>query len=252
MSDIKVPMQTTYQIPGFSLYGDKYDKNFVLRPMTTMEEKLRLSSPGFGTIAQIIRNCLVSNENLDINNLKIFDVQFLMYKLRTITYGEGYDFRLVCPYCGESFPITVDLDTLKSKEVPKEFKEPFDIGPLPISKDVLQCRLFTVKDYLDIISETKARLDRFPEMKDDPSFIIELSKRVVSVNGTVLPPFQLEEYLKSLHARDYQYFDFKYLEIANSFGLDVSNLEATCTHCNKKYTYSLPLTSDFFRPSYHD
>lgn len=253
MADERVAMQTTYQIPGFSLYknlGMNIERDFVLRPMTTMEEKLRLSSPGFGTIAQIIKACLKSNVDLDINQLKVFDVQYLMYKLRTVTYGEDYRFSLVCPHCGGTLDVTVDLDKLNVNVVPDDFKEPFEIGPLPISKDTIQCRLFSVKDYLDILTESKAKLEKFPEMKDDPSFLIDLCKRVVTVNNKVLAPFQLEDYLKKMHARDYQYFDSKYTQLANSFGLDVNSMETECTHCNKKLKYSLPVTYEFFRPSY--
>ena len=253
MADERVSMQTTYQIPGYELYkslGMNIERDFVLRPMTTMEEKLRLSSPGFGTIAQIIKNCLRSNESLDINQLKVFDVQYLMYKLRTVTYGESYQFSLVCPHCGRTINAEVNLDELEVNTVPENFKEPFEIGPLPVSKDVIQCKIFSVKDYLDILSESKAKIEKFPEMKEDPSFLIELCKRVVSVNNKVLAPFQLEEYLKNLHAKDYQYFDSKYLQMVDSFGLVINSMETECTQCKKKVKYTLPVTYEFFRPSF--
>lgn len=248
MADSRVPMQTTYQIPGYALYGNTMSRDFVLRPMTTMEEKLRLSSPGFGTIAQVIQRCLVSGQ--DVNNLKMFDVQYLMYKMRTITYGEGYKVGLICPHCGKRVDLVVDLDKdIKVNVVPDDFKEPFDIGPLPMSKDVLQCRIFTMQDYLDILSESKAKMEKFPEMKEDPSFIIELTKRIVSINGEHLAPFQLVDYLENMHARDYQVFDSEYAKKTNSFGLDI-NLETECEHCQKTIKYALPMTSEFFRPSY--
>lgn len=248
MADSRVAMQSTYSIPGYALYGKSFENSFTLRPMTTMEEKLRVSSPGFETIAQIIQKCLISPE-VDVKKLKMFDVQFLMYKMRIVTYGEGYKLSGKCPHCGGQIDTEIDLDALKVREVPEGFKEPFEIGPLPVSKDVLQCKIFTLQDYLDILRESKEKLEKFPEMKEDPSFIIELSKRILTVNGKTLVPFQMVKYLEELHARDYQYFDSKYLEKANSFGLDL-NVEMECGHCNKKIAYPLPMTSEFFRPTY--
>ena len=251
MADERVAMQTTYHIPGYALYGKKFSNDFTLRPMTTLEEKLRVSSPGFATIAQIIKRCLVNQTDLDINQLKMFDVQYLMYMLRIVTYGEGYNLAGTCPNCNNQIKTVIDLDGLKVNEVPEDFKEPFDIGPLPVSQDIIQCKIFTLQDYLDILKETKEKRDKFPDMTEDPSFLIELSKRILKVNGKELVPFQLVQYLEGLHARDYQYFDSKYLEKTNSFGLDL-NVEFECPHCGRKIAYPLPMTSEFFRPTYQD
>ena len=249
MSESRVAYQETYQIPGYVLYGNALNKNFTLRAMTTREEKLRLSSTGMGTISQIIQNCLVSHPDLDVNELKLFDVQYLMYKLRIVTYGNEYKVKVRCPHCGNIMDLTVDLDKLKVVEVPEDFKEPFEIGPLPISGDVLQCRIFTVKDVLDILSESKAKLEKFPEMKEDPSFIIEQQHKIISINGEQKVPHFLQEYIENMHARDFQYFSSKYESLVDSFGID-KTVNITCDKCNSESITELPMTAEFFRPSY--
>jgi len=248
----RVAYEETYQIPGYALYDPKIvARDFTLRAMTTKEEKLRVSSIGMKTISKIIKNCLVSHPDLDVNQLRLFDLQYLMYKLRIVTYGSDYNVSFVCPYCNKVTTTTVDLDKLNVVEVPEDFEEPFEIGPLPMSKDTIQCRLLTAQDVEDIFAESKKKLEKFPEMEEDPSFIIEQQHKIISVNDQQLVPQMLQNYIEGLHARDFQYFSSKYEEKSEGFGID-KNVTCTCKHCKKEFTRELPMTEEFFRPSYHD
>lgn len=251
MDDInRVAIQETYTIPCYPLYNkEKVDKKFTLRAMTTMEEKLRLSSNSFDTTAKIIKRCLVSHPDLDVTELKLLDLQFLMYKLRITTYGNEYKIQTVCPHCGKQVDIVFDLDTLEVRELPENFKEPFEIGALPVSGDTLQCKLYTTKDYMGIIDDAKAKLDKFPDYEGDPAWILEQTRRICTVNGQLLPTFELERYVENMHARDYQYFERAYDEIVGSYGID-KNVEQECPSCGKKIKFVLPMTEEFFRPSF--
>ena len=245
-----VAITETYQIPGYSLYDPSVvKKDFTLRAMTTMEEKLRLSNPGLGTLAKVIKRCLITNEDLDIQDLKLFDFMYLMYKTRIVTYGAGYHIGIKCPHCGRVHEVTINLDELKVNEVPSDFKEPFKIGPLPVSQDTLECKLFTLRDLLSLNDESEEFLKKYPEYDGDPSFILELCKRVVSVNGKNV--LDLRTYMENLHALDYQYFNSEYAKLTDKFGID-TQIELTCPHCNGKYINELPMTSEFFRPSYYN
>lgn len=251
MENNHVSIEEIYQIPGYPLYGNQFEKDFRIRAMTTREEKIRLSAPGFKTLARVIQNCLVNNQDVDVRDLKLFDFQYLMFKVRTITYGPEYKINIMCPYCGKRMDASIDLDKLKVNTVPEDFKEPIRIGPLPISKDTLECKLFSLRDYLDVIDEAIEFEKNYPEYDGDPRFVLDLCKRVVSVNGkspdSVLP--NLRTYIENMHARDYQYFSSKYEEIFNSFGIDaIVNLK--CDSCGGEYRTKLPMTDEFFRPTY--
>lgn len=245
-----VGIEETTQIPGYPLYEAMgLEKEFRLRAMTTLEEKIRLSAPGFSTMARVIQNCLVNNKEFDVRDLKIFDFEYLMYKLRIVTYGAGYPVTITCPYCKRQFDHKVNLSELEVNEVPSDFKEPFKIGPLPVSKDVLECRILTAKDYIELPDECAEFLKHYPAYEGDPEFILDLCRRVVSVNGKELP--NLRTYIETLHARDYQYFSNEYLDKTNSYGINTV-IEVECPHCKKKHYSKLPFTSEFFRPSYCD
>lgn len=247
---VQVGSEELTQIPGYPLYKDMgLEQEFRVRAMTTLEEKIRLSSPGFNTLARVIQNCLVNNKNFDVRDLKLFDFQYLMYKVRIVTYGPGYPVTITCPHCNRAFDKTFDLSTLNVNEVPVDFTEPIKIGPLPVSKDVLECRMLTARDYIELPLESEEFLKKYPEYEGDPEFILDLCRRVISVNGKEIP--NLRTYLETMHARDYQYFSSKFLEVTNSFGIDTV-IQVECPHCHKVHYVNLPMTSEFFRPTYRD
>lgn len=248
--DTHVGIEETTQIPGYALYESwGLEREFRLRAMTTLEEKIRLSSPGFSTMARVIQNCLVNNKEFDVRDLKIFDFQYLMYKVRIVTYGAGYPVRITCPSCSRQYDHTVNLSELNVTEVPSDLKEPFKIGPLPVSKDVLECKMLTVRDYIELPDECNDFLKRYPAYDGDPEFILDLCRRVLRVNGKELP--NLRTYMETMHARDYQYFSNEYLKLTNAYGIDTV-IEVECPHCKKKHFINLPMTSEFFRPTYCD
>lgn len=250
--DNRVATEIPCNIPCYNLYDKtKVAKDFRLRAMTTMEEKLRLSSQGFDTIARIIKNCLVSHPDLDVKQLKFADINYLMYQLRIVTYGNIYNVNVRCPNCNKVHPLAVNLDDLTVTAIPEDFKEPFKIGNLPVSGDVLECRLFTTQDYIDIMNEAKRINDRNGTDDDNTAFFVEQRARICTVNGKTLAPFEMDEYIATMHARDYQYFVAKYAEVENKFGID-THIEYTCPSCGETETISLPMSTEFFRPSLQD
>ena len=62
-------------------------------------------------------------------------------------------------------------------------------------------------------------------------------------------PHFLQEYIENLHARDYQYFSSKYESLVDGFGID-KLITVKCDKCNSESVTELPMTSEFFGPSY--
>lgn len=250
MSINRIAIQEDHNIPGYHLYGGRVPEKFTLRAMTTVEEKLRLSSNGFDTIPRLIKACTVSPSDIDIGDLKMFDVQFLMYKLRTVTYGSDYKVSLKCPHCGEDINTVVDLDSI-SVTPAEDIEEPFTIGPLPVSGDVLECRILTVNDYSDIARESKRIKNKNPNYVGDPEFIQTYIKKITRINGEDVKPYNIQKYVEEMNARDMRYFDTKYSKFADGLGMDTV-LTEVCPKCSKDFMYGLPITEEFFRPTYTD
>lgn len=254
MARSKSTITESYTIPsaGSKIYqGIEIPDTFTLRAMTTIEEKMRLaSSDGFKVIPQIIKACCVDPEATpDLRRLKIFDLQFLMYKLRVVTYGPNYEISITCPYCGKTNKIEIDLDTIPVNEVPSDFTEPFEIGPLPVNGDILGCRFTTTLDYENINREARRIMNKYPDYVGDPEFIIKWNYILLTKNGEEMSAREIQPYIEGLNAKDLRYLESKYDKISSSFGLDIAMVEK-CSACDNDIEFTLPMTSEFFRPEY--
>lgn len=250
MSKEKVAINETFAMPSRGLLDEMIPESITLRAMTTMEEKMRLGSTGITVMPNIIKACLVDPIDSDTHRWTLPDIQFAMYKLRTVTYGPEYKLTLKCPKCGNEFEIIVNLDELPVNELPDGFVNPFAIDPLPVSGDELECRFLSIKDYVDIDKESKRILRKFPEYQGDPAMICMLQHKIVKVNGEVLQGKKLQDYCEKMHARDLRFFNSKYNKVADSFGMDIYDMAEACPRCGNDVEFDLPVTEEFFRPEY--
>lgn len=82
----KVDYESTVLLPskGILYKEDGIPANITLRGMTTRDEKIMYASQGADVFKKILRNCIVSPENIDINRLISADENVLN---SSITYG---------------------------------------------------------------------------------------------------------------------------------------------------------------------
>ena len=245
MENINSALTETFDIPGYSIYQGTVPKSVTLRAMTAKEERMRIAGTSFNVIPMLIQKCIVDSD-FDVSQLKMFDIQRLMYALRIVTYGPDYPVKLKCPKCGRTIETTLNLDQIPLNYAPEDFKEPFEIGPLPITGDVLTCKIPSLQDMLDIIDERNRMMKRSPEM-EDPSFVLEYTKKIRAVNGAVLAPSEMFEYVNNLYMKDIRFFDCRYAEFDKNFGME-KFLELECPHCNNSFKFEVPVSEEFFRP----
>jgi len=254
MNAKRVAIKETHEIPSRGLVYDpslKIPAEITLRAMTTVDEKIRLSSSGITTMPNLVQSCIVEPEKIDVTQLKLFDLHFLMYKLRTITYGPIYKLQTFCPECGKRLDFNVNLDEIPVNPVKDDFKEPFEIGPLPISKDVMSCQILSIADFISMEKEGKRLLNKFPDYVGDPEFLLGYAFKILKINSQELMPFQKAKYIEEMHARDMRFFDSKYDSFVNGIGMDLTKTDI-CTGCGKDINFTLSVTEEFFRPTYSD
>lgn len=251
MSKGKVAIQETFILPskGKCYTNMVVPEQVTLRAMNTMDEKIRMASTSpFISTPMLIKNCLVGSEAdaITTEDLKFFDLIFLMYKLRTVTYGPEYKLKGVyCDNCKREEDITVNLDELKVNYLPDDFVEPFNIK-LPMSGDTLGCKLLSARDYEDIQRENERRKSKGME---DSDFILNYVQRIVSINGETTIPALVENYVQEMHAKDLRTFDIEYNKISNGLGLDME-YSCQCPDCGAEITFNVPLVGEFFRPTF--
>lgn len=252
MGKEKVAIQETFELPsrGKCYTTMKVPDKITLRAMNTMDEKIRVSSTNpFLSTPMLIKNCMVGAEADEIvaEDLKFFDLYFLMFKLRTITYGPEYKLNGVyCDNCNQSQDIVANIDDLKVNYLPDDFVEPFNIK-LPMSGDVLGCKLMSARDY-DTISKENER--RKSKNMGDSEFILSYIQRIISINGEQMVPALLENYVQSMNAKDLRVFDIEYNKIANGLGLDLT-YTCQCPSCGAEMEFQVPLVNEFFRPTFN-
>jgi hypothetical protein len=100
-------------------------KEITVRPFLVKEEKLLLMAQESGsesdiitTVKQIINNCIVG-DNIRIDSLPFFDVDYLFIALRAKSIGESIDIKYRCnnivgeSECGNVFPAKIDISNCK-------------------------------------------------------------------------------------------------------------------------------------------
>lgn len=229
------------------LYGGAVGESIEFKAMTTIQERMRLSGENFwSTMAAILNQCKV-NTDFDMKNLVDFDFFAALVKLRIISYGNNYKAESRCMTCGKDQVVDVDLDTLAVTELPDDFVEPFEIGPLPMSKDVLGCRFLRVYDYIDIHNKVVDWQRKHPkDTMNNPEYTLLMEKAIVTVNGVELNDIQKSAYVANMIGADSSYYHEKLSKMF--YGLHRIGT-STCkeTDCGSLVVYEIAPSESFFR-----
>lgn len=88
-------------------------------------------------------------KGIDPADLTVGDRLYLVVWEAINSYSKIFAIDVECEHCWSKFVLDVDLSKLEVIELPKKFKEPYDIK-LPISGDIVKVRLLRVSDMLQI------------------------------------------------------------------------------------------------------
>ena len=108
-----------YELPSRGeIYNTKVNSHVELRSMSARDEMKRLapSTTQFKTLADIIENCMIEKPAIHVYDMALGDYEFLLHKLRVVTYGGKYKMMLTCPFCGETKEVIFNLEDLELKD----------------------------------------------------------------------------------------------------------------------------------------
>ena len=166
----------SYTLPSHGkVYEQEINPHIKLRSMTTAEEMKRLSPSDrpYENLAEIIDDCLVEDIGISSYDLCVGDFQFLLHKLRIVTYGPQYKAQIVCPYCGVPEEKIINLEDLKVMEYSEELNKYFEID-LPITKKHIKLRMQTPRILDDVTAKTNELRKKVPDYNGDPAFLFTL------------------------------------------------------------------------------
>jgi hypothetical protein len=114
---------------GYTDQEGSIHRRVVLRKMTGREEAIladrKYQRNGGKLVTELLSSCIVQIDGLDTNgrgpvaSMYSADRNYLLLKLRSITFGPELEAAYTCPGCGESIPVLENLDELPVRMVPE-------------------------------------------------------------------------------------------------------------------------------------
>lgn len=144
----------TNKIPSKGLvYPEKTEIG--VRTLKGKDEKLmaEISANNFDVkFTQVLKNVMTG---IDPAKLTLGDRMYLALWQTINSYSKDFSFEFECPDCWKKSLYTVDLSTLDNIELPKDFKEPYQVK-LPKAGTTLNLRLLRASDLIKVDELIKA------------------------------------------------------------------------------------------------
>lgn len=246
-----------YILPSHGLIYDKeINPEVKIRPMTVKDEMRRLAPSTDGSLyrnmAEIIDSCLVEGPGISSYDLCAGDYQFLLHKLRIVTYGPEYKVECRCPLCGDNDEHVVNLEDLKLTEL-KEFDKEKELTiKLPVSQKTIELNIITPR-ILDAIEKDSARALKQSKqnnatISNDFHVLYQLVHAIKTVDGVKLNAVEKETFCQKLVGRDFTAIINRLDALEEKVGLGAT-IQVHCNNCGYDMATSFRITSEFFRPT---
>jgi len=240
-----------YELPsGGQIYDVPVNPHIELRAMTARDEMKRTASSTtpYKTLADIIEGCMLEKPAISVYDMALGDYEYLLHKLRIVTYGDEYKIEVGCPFCGKTTETVAHLDELELKEFDaQKFKEQCTIV-LPGCKDTIELRIQTPR-ILDMIERTQKDMKRkYSQAEIDFEMLATMLHSIVRINGNPIEHNRLEDYIFKLPAKDLLKLVNRIRELNSSLGLR-NELYVQCSNCGQDIKTFFRFGPEFFRPT---
>ena len=230
------------------IYEEEVNPEIVLSSMTTKHEMLRLSSNENSQrlMADIIDDCIQTDVGISAYDMCLADYQFLMLKLREVTFGNDYNMTVICPYCSARTDVDMDLDDLEIREFTDESLEYSEIE-LPVSGDTIALTLQTPR-MIDTINKQVKQAQRKTHTRENQNILYTMLNSIIAKNGEKFNTIAEEQWLRNLPLADTNYIMDAIDKLNSSFGI-VMAVDTTCNVCGEDIVVPFLVNGSFFRPS---
>jgi hypothetical protein len=191
------------ELPSLGLIYDKTVNPVIdLRSMTARDEMKRLSpsSSQFKTLADIIEGCMIEKPAIHVYDMALGDYEYLLHRLRIVTYGAMYKMGLRCPYCGEHFDTEANLEELQLKSFNIEEFNQLRTIVLPKSGKTVTLRFQTPRMLDENEIRAKDMKRKFKDANMDFETMVTLTSAIESVDGQRMDDFTVETFIDTLPA----------------------------------------------------
>jgi len=239
----------SFTLPSKGLiYNKEINPHVTLRSMTTMEEMKRLSPTDtpYKVMSDIIEDCMQEKPAIHVYDMALGDYQFLLHKIRIVTYGPEYKMLVKCNECGAVTESIADLDSLAVNEYTTDIIKQ-KLITLPKTNKQIMLRFQTPHD-LDQIAYLSAEMRKKTKQNIDYSVLYTLMSLIETVDGQTLDPLSMEEFIKNLPSKDANYILNKANKLSSAIGVD-NQVTIKCGSCGAEMKIPFRITSEFFGPT---
>lgn len=240
-----------YELPSKGkIYTENVNPHIELRSMTARDEMKRLSpsSTPLKTLADIIEGCCIEAPAVHVYDMSLGDYEFLLHKLRIVTYGEDYKVALRCPECGEVIEAVTKLDQLGVKEYNEDEVKELQTFTLPKSNRLVTLNFLSPRMVEEMEVKVKDMKRRYKSATIDFETLVRLLINIDLIDGEKKSETELENIITNLPALDLQKILNNIDKLNQTIGLD-NILYLTCPKCGEEVTTFFRFGPEFFRPS---
>lgn len=248
MSDARIVEEFYLPSQGV-LYDGEIDPSGLMGSMKAKHEMLRLSvtDGSHKIMAEILDDCITSDLGISAYDLCLGDYQYLLFKLRIVTFGNEYTLRGKCPFCGFEQSTVVDLDTLETKEYTEDY-EKLKTVYLPSTEQTVTLTYQTPRMLDRIQTKVKEYRKRHENTDENPVLLFNIMSCITEIDGEPPNRVFLEDWVKDLPLSDALLIIDNIDSMNNSIGTDLSFL-TSCRICGTDYFVPFRVNETFFRPN---
>ena len=241
-----------YELPSQGKIYDGVDVNphVELRSMTARDEMKRLSpsTTPLKTLADIIEGCMIEKPSIHVYDMCIGDYEYLLHKLRIVTYGEKYSLTCKCPDCYNTIDTDADLGQMEIQRFDLDAFNEAKSFQLPVCGKTVELNIQSPR----LMEETEAKIKemqrKYKGSTIDFELMCKLLLNIKTVDGIRHNQFDMENIINNLSAKDMQKILNKIDELGRLVGIN-NILYVTCPHCKNEVATFFRFGPEFFRPT---
>jgi transcription initiation factor IIE alpha subunit len=176
------------------------------------------------------------------------DYEFLLHKLRIVTYGEDYKVGLRCPDCNERIEAIAKLGHLEVKDFDEELIRDTQTFSLPKSGRIITLSFLSPRCVEEMEVKVKDMQRRYKTATIDFETLVRLLYNIDLVDGEKKTETELENIITNLPAMDLQKILNNIERLNQLVGLD-NTLYITCPKCGAEVSTFFRFGPEFFRPT---
>lgn len=240
-----------YELPSKGkIYNENVNPHIELRSMTARDEMKRLSpsSTPLKTLADIIEGCCVEKPGIHVYDMSLGDYEFLLHKLRIVTYGEDYKVALRCPKCLEEIEAITKLDQLDTKEYDEDEIRALQTFSLPRSGHTITLKFSSPRSVEEAAAKVKDMKRKYKGATIDFDTLVRIMCNIDLIDGDKKSEAELENIITNLPALDLQKILNNIDALNSKIGID-NTLFLTCPKCGEEISTFFRFGTEFFRPT---